>query len=82
MYPFYFEITYGYWNTETDFVEKKAAGFLYEHNFSAAAGYIESIYGDDLLSIDALKIYGESGDLFTMSIEAGRAAIAAYEEHG
>lgn len=81
-YPFYFEATHGYWEAspKDEYVEKTESGFIYAKDFADAARIIEAYYGEELLSIDNLKVYGDY-DLFILPVEAGRAAIAAYEEY-
>lgn len=68
MYPFFFEVTYGFYNPEWQ--ERTQAAIVYAENFTNAVNQIENYYGDELVS---LKVEcGAEGDIFVGDTDAMR----------
>ena len=53
-YPFYVEVTWGYWENNK-YKQKQKSVILMAKTFADAVGKIEEDYGDELCSIEKVK---------------------------
>lgn len=76
MFPFYGEISTGYFTDEYKFVEKTHAVFLFAKSFTDAMRKIEEYYGDEIIEINYFGAFEENScGLIEMDISTGRALI-------
>ena len=80
LYPFYIEVTYGYYENNTNYVEKQEAVIIPADSFSQAVGKIEENYGEELTSIGCVECLSDCEDI-VLDIESGRAFLRNYHRH-
>ena len=76
MFPFYGEITTGYFTEEYKFIEKTYAVFLFAENYTDAMHRIEEYYGDELIEINYFGAFEENScGLVEVNVPTGRALV-------
>ena len=79
LYPFYAEITFGYYQDDT-WIEKQKSIVTFAENFCGAMANIEHYYGEELLSVEKLIAY-EENDIIEISLDVGRGIKREMEDY-
>ena len=80
LYPFYIEVTYGYYENNANYIEKQEAVIIPANSFSQAVGKVEEDYGEELVSIGCIECLNDCEDI-VLDIESGRAFLCNYHHH-
>lgn len=72
-YPFYIEVTWGYWE-DNKYNQKQESVILMAETFAKAVGKIEENYGDELYSIEKVECISDCSTL-TLPVIEGRKLI-------
>lgn len=80
LYPFYIEVTYGYYENNANYIEKQEAVIIPADSFSQAVNKIEDNYGEELVSIGCVECLSDCEDI-VLDIESGRAFLRNYHKH-
>lgn len=72
-YPFYIEVTWGYWENN-EYNQKQESVILMAETFTNAVGKIEENYGDELYSIEKVECISDCSTL-TLPITEGRKLV-------
>ena len=80
LYPFYIEVTYGYYENNANYIEKQEAVIIPADSFSQAVNKIEDNYGEELVSIGCVECLSDCEDI-VLDIESGRAFLRNYHRH-
>ena len=80
LYPFYIEVTYGYYENNANYIEKQEAVIIPADSFSQAVNKIENNYGEELVSIGCVECLSDCEDI-VLDIESGRAFLRNYHKH-
>ena len=70
IFPFYAEITYGYYEN-SNWIEYHKSVVTFASSFAEAVTKIEQYYGPELCSIEQMIAY-ESNDIIITSLDVGR----------
>lgn len=78
-YPFYVEVTYGWWDQQSrsEYIKTEAV-ILMAESFTEAVGKIEEDYGEELHNIGKVECISSSSSI-VVDIESGRAFCKAVE---
>ena len=81
-YPFYIEVTYGWWDqqSKSEYVKTEAV-ILMAETFAEAVGKIEEDYGNELHNIGKVECISSSSSI-VLDIESGRAFCKAIDTYG
>lgn len=72
-YPFYIEVTWGYWE-DNKYHQKQESVILMAETFTKAVGKIEENYGDELYSIEKVECISDCSTL-TLPVVEGRKLV-------
>ena len=72
-YPFYIEVTYGYYD-KGNYIEKQEAVIIPAESFEQAVGKIEKNYGSELIKISWVECLNCCEDI-VLDIESGRSLL-------
>lgn len=80
-YPFYIEVTYGWWDQQSrsEYVKTEAV-ILMAESFTEAVGKIEEDYGEELHNIGKVECISSSSSI-VLDIESGRTFCKAVETY-
>jgi hypothetical protein len=79
LYPFYVEVTYGYYD-KSKYIQKQEAVIIPANSFSQAVSKIEDNYGEELVGIGCIECLSDCEDI-VLDIESGRAFLCNYHHH-
>lgn len=79
-YPFYIEVTWGYWENNKSYQKKQESVILMANTFAEAVGKIEENYGDQLYSIEKVECISDCSTL-TLPITEGRKLVKLLEQY-
>ena len=72
-YPFYVEVTWGYWE-DNKYNQKQESVILMAETFANAVGKIEENYGDELYSIEKVECISDCSTI-TLPVVEGRKLV-------
>ena len=78
-YPFYVEVTWGYWE-DNKYNQKQESVILMAETFANAVGKIEENYGDELYSIEKVECISDCSTL-TLPVTEGRKFVKLLEKY-
>lgn len=78
-YPFYVEVTWGYWENNK-YNQKQESVILMAETFANAVGKIEENYGDELYSIEKVECVSDCSTL-TLPVTEGRKFVKLLEKY-
>lgn len=80
-YPFYVEVTYGWWDQQSrsEYIKTEAV-ILMAETFAEAVGKIEEDYGEELRHIGKVECISSSSNI-VVGVDAGRAFCKAIDEY-
>lgn len=80
LYPFYIEVTYGYYENNANYIEKQEAVIIPANSFSQAVSKVEDNYGEELVGFGCVECLSDCEDV-VLDIESGRAFLRNYHKH-
>lgn len=80
LYPFYIEVTYGYYENNANYIQKQEAVIIPADSFAQAVGKVEENYGEELVGIGCVECLSDCEDV-VLDIESGRAFLRNYHKH-
>ena len=80
LYPFYIEVTYGYYENNANYIQKQETIIIPANSFAQAVGKIEENYGEELVGFVCIECLNDCEDI-VLDIESGRAFLCNYHHH-